>query len=313
VRSIQWRQAEVLQYNPNFPAAHPSLIPAKQPLTPMSFNTAINPPFFPPAPTPQPLIAPSPNPFYNQHGSQRAINSQLTIGQTQPKTPHTNAFNPINPFIQINPNFHYHKSANRNNSRNTKWGRKTQKHPKPYQGAYFTGWLKEIIINKHPGTTPTWHKKPTTSKNTVWKTSALCQTPNYPWKKNFDNGLRTKPSCLFRQPSNLTYHDLCGNENIPTGTKQLLGLNLKYCLTTNRLNNNINKTVQKMAYSIRTKLFLDSIGLPTNQEYEKQIYVKNRSWNPPPASLFLENKITEFKKELKKSQTTLLKSSTELT
>jgi len=139
VRSIQWRQAEVLQYNPNFPAAHPSLIPAKQPLTPMSFNTAINPPFFPPAPTPQPLIAPSPNPFYNQHGSQRAINSQLTIGQTQPKTPHTNAFNPINPFIQINPNFHYHKSANRNNSRNTKRGRKTQKNQKPYQGAYFTG------------------------------------------------------------------------------------------------------------------------------------------------------------------------------
>jgi len=47
-KSIQWRQAEVLQYNPNFPAAHHSLIPATQPLTPMSFNTAINPPFFPP-------------------------------------------------------------------------------------------------------------------------------------------------------------------------------------------------------------------------------------------------------------------------
>jgi hypothetical protein len=49
------------------------------------------------------------------------------------------------------------------------------------------------------------------------------------------------------------------------------------------------------------------IGLSTNQEYEKQIYVKNRNWNPPPASLFLENKITEFEKELKKSQTTLFK------
>jgi len=134
------------------------------------------------------------------------------------------------------------------------------------------------------------------------KNFGFVSDPKLPLKKNFNNRLRTKPSCLFGQPSNLTYHNLCGNENIPTGTKQLLGLNLKYCLATNRLNNNINKTVRKMAYSIRTKLFLDSIGHSTNQEYEKQIYVKNSSWNPPPASLFLENKITEFEKELKKSQ-----------
>ncbi|MFN9983699.1 MAG: hypothetical protein ACK53Y_27490, partial [bacterium] len=85
-KSIQWRQAEVLQYTPNFPAAHPSLIPATQPRTPMSFNTAINPPFFPPAPAPKPLTAPSPNPFYNQLGSQRALTSQPVIGQSQPKT-----------------------------------------------------------------------------------------------------------------------------------------------------------------------------------------------------------------------------------
>jgi hypothetical protein len=137
-KSIQWRQAEVLQYNPNFPAAHPSLIPATQPLTPMSFNTAINPPFFPPAPAPKPLTAPSPNPFYNQLGSQRALTSQPVIGQSQPKTPHTNAFNPFNPFMQTNPSFHHHKGSNRNNSRNTKRGRNTQKQRKPYQGAYFT-------------------------------------------------------------------------------------------------------------------------------------------------------------------------------
>ena len=136
------------------------------------------------------------------------------------------------------------------------------------------------------------------------KNFGFVSDPKLPLKRNFNNRLRTKPSCLSGQPSNLTYHNLCGNENIPTGTKQLLGLNLKYCLATNRLNNNINKTVQKMAYSIRTRLFLDSIGHPANQEYEKQIYIKNSNWNPPPASLFLENKITEFEKELKKSQAT---------
>jgi hypothetical protein len=62
-----------------------------------------------------------------------------------------------------------------------------------------------------------------------------------------------------------------------------------------------------MAYSIRTKLLIDYIGNSMNQEYEKQIYIKNKSWNPPPAPLFIENKISEFEKELKKSRATLLK------
>ncbi len=125
-------------------------------------------------------------------------------------------------------------------------------------------------------------------------------------RRNFEKGLCTKPSPFFLQPSNLAYHNLCGNEAIPIGTKQLLGLNLKYCLATNRLYNNINKTVLKLAYNIRTKTFLNSIGQTTDQEYEKQIYVRNKSWNPPPAPLLIENKLTDFEKELKKAQSKLL-------
>jgi hypothetical protein len=73
--------------------------------------------------------------------------------------------------------------------------------------------------------------------------------PKLPLRKNVEKHIGACPSPLFCQPSNLAFHNLCNNNNIPTGTKQLLGLNLKYCLSTNHKNNNINKTVLWMAHS----------------------------------------------------------------
>jgi len=54
-----------------------------------------------------------------------------------------------------------------------------------------------------------------------------------------------------------------------------------------------------MAKTIRTKHFLSENGIIDNNSYEKQIYVKNSTWNPPPAPISIENKITEFEKYLK--------------
>ncbi len=54
-----------------------------------------------------------------------------------------------------------------------------------------------------------------------------------------------------------------------------------------------------MAYAIRTKFHLKELGCLTDQIYEKQIYIKNKLWNPPPASLLIETKLIDFKKELK--------------
>ncbi len=57
-----------------------------------------------------------------------------------------------------------------------------------------------------------------------------------------------------------------------------------------------------MAKSIRTKQYLAETGLDNNSTYIKQIYKKNPTWNPPPATLLIEDKITEFEKELKHLQ-----------
>jgi hypothetical protein len=54
-----------------------------------------------------------------------------------------------------------------------------------------------------------------------------------------------------------------------------------------------------MAKTIRTRCFLQANGTTENSSYEKQIYIKNAAWNPPPAPLHIEDKITEFDKSLK--------------
>ncbi|MFN9979118.1 MAG: hypothetical protein ACK53Y_04355, partial [bacterium] len=44
------------------------------------------------------------------------------------------------------------------------------------------------------------------------------------------------------QPTNLSYHNLCTTEKPPPGTRDLLGLNLKYCLASATTDKDINKT-----------------------------------------------------------------------
>ena len=101
------------------------------------------------------------------------------------------------------------------------------------------------------------------------------------------------------QPTNLTFHNLCTSGKIPLGTKELLGLNLNFCIATDKLPYNIPKTLRNMAYNIRTKYFLEDNSMANDNNYIKQIYVKNKHWNPPPAPMPIEDKLTEFEKALK--------------
>jgi hypothetical protein len=118
-------------------------------------------------------------------------------------------------------------------------------------------------------------------------------------RQNFNEAIKKEPSTQPFQPHNLAFHNLCKHNKLPLGSKELLGLNLKFCLTSNKITDEINKTVLQMARNIRTKTYLKENNLLNNSEYNKQIYKKNLSWNPPPASSLIEEKITEFEKTLK--------------
>jgi hypothetical protein len=130
--------------------------------------------------------------------------------------------------------------------------------------------------------------------------------PNISLQHNFNNTIIQADTIPLLQPFNLTFHNLCKVNDIPKGTKELLGLNLKYCISTNAMQQNINKTMLQLAYSIRTKCFLLQQGNLDDTNYEKQIYARNKHWNPPPASVLIEDKITEFEKALKEVQRNII-------
>jgi len=61
-----------------------------------------------------------------------------------------------------------------------------------------------------------------------------------------------------------------------------------------------------MARAIRTLYYLRQHGMKNSNEYEKQIYIQNKQWHPPPVPLEIEEGITKFEKILKEKQKHLL-------
>jgi hypothetical protein len=77
------------------------------------------------------------------------------------------------------------------------------------------------------------------------------------WKNKINALKAIDPAKLeLRQPTNLAFHNL-SDTKLPTGTKCLLGLSLKFCLEQNRPKHAIETTIQNMKRSIRIRYWLD--------------------------------------------------------
>jgi len=122
--------------------------------------------------------------------------------------------------------------------------------------------------------------------------------PSLTKQQNFNKALEMCNNAQNKQPTNLSFHNLCTSNTIPPYTRQLLGLNLKFCLTPKVPRNNVKKTVIQMARSIRTHYYLKENASHNESNYIKQIYVKNKNWNPPPAPLIIEDQLVKFEKHL---------------
>jgi hypothetical protein len=122
---------------------------------------------------------------------------------------------------------------------------------------------------------------------------------------NFSQAVKNGYYTSTLLPKNLAFHDLTTSGNIPPNTKQLLGLNLNFCVAQNTLPYKIDETMRNLAYSIRTREYLKKSTTLQDSTYIKQIYLKNKHWHPPAASMTIEDKITEFEKELKKAHSAL--------
>jgi hypothetical protein len=105
----------------------------------------------------------------------------------------------------------------------------------------------------------------------------------------------------IQQPKNLTMQNLCNDTLPPIGTQNLLGLGLKYCVAPPKPSYNIKECLKKMAYRIRTKQYLIKNNTQPRTEYIPQLYVKLKNWHPPPAFLTIENKLTDFEKQIRQA------------
>jgi len=103
------------------------------------------------------------------------------------------------------------------------------------------------------------------------------------------------------QPKNLSIHILCKENQLPLGTKNLLGLGLKFCTAPTIPSPKIKETLQKLAYKIRTKHYLESTNRNEINEYIPQLYKKIRGWNPPPATAQTEHQLDNFENNIKKA------------
>jgi len=96
-------------------------------------------------------------------------------------------------------------------------------------------------------------------------------------------------------------HNLCKEKQLPLGTKNLLGLGLKFCTAPTIPSPNIRETLQKLAYKIRTKHYLESTDRNEINEYIPQLYKKIKGWNPPPATLQTEHQLNNFQNNIRKA------------
>ena len=122
--------------------------------------------------------------------------------------------------------------------------------------------------------------------------------PSLTKQQNFNKALEMCNNAQNKQPTNLSFHNLCTSNTIPPYTRQLLGLNLKFCLTPKIPRNNVKKTVIQMACSIRTHYYLKENASHNESNYIKQIY--NKNWNPPPAPLIIEDQLVNFENQCSK-------------
>jgi hypothetical protein len=120
--------------------------------------------------------------------------------------------------------------------------------------------------------------------------------------RTVDDTQKTHLNSLFQlQPKNLAVHNLCKNSQPPPGTKNLLGLGLKFCTVPPKPSPNLTDTMLKLAYKIRTKHYLLNHNRHPTNDYIPQLYKKLQGWHPPPAPNTTEDKLTTFEKLLKEA------------
>jgi hypothetical protein len=260
-KAVQWKDMEEKKNNhPNHPVSH-SIIPqsSNNPFT--THNHTTMPAFFqqaPPPPPPPHYFPQAQMPCNLYHTNYLGIAPyQQHIKGTPIQTLHQNPIqgntqNPFQPLVQTQNNLMYYNP----------FGTSQTLHPQS-QNKYNislekNGSKKKKVLYQEAYSLSSHSQKVATSINNTKLQCLMAYgfyaNPKFTLQKNFNNMLNNSVAPpQYLQPKNLAFHNLCKLNKLPTGSKVLLGLNLKFCLANKMITNDISKTMLHMARSIPNK------------------------------------------------------------
>jgi hypothetical protein len=108
---------------------------------------------------------------------------------------------------------------------------------------------------------------------------------------------------LLIDPRNKAYRNLCENLRPTSGTRQLLGLGLKFCLERKQLNQQLQDTITKITHDIRLRFEIQQNSeyfTENSGEYSPRLYIKS-NFAPKKANDHIELEIDNFAGDYTKS------------
>jgi len=168
----------------------------------------------------------------------------------------------------------------------------------PYIIIIYTLILNPFKINMASSPPPT-RLPPSIIKKAINDT-AILQNLNLTKTNSFQTHTNRR-AILQLQPTNLAVHNLCTTTQPPSGTKNLLGLGLKFCTSPRTSPTDLKECMHKLEYSIRNRQYIIENNHNKRCEYISQLYIKVHNWQPPPATNTIENELTNFEKTMERA------------
>ena len=123
----------------------------------------------------------------------------------------------------------------------------------------------------------------------------------------------------FDTPIHTACHNYVTTTDLPAGTSQLLGLNLKFCLELPKPFNKIEDGISRLTHNVRlhhihnsdkpldpnTQDFVTRIQAEA-ETYEPKLYIKS-TWKPPYADNSTESALSNFNKDIRAASNQLPK------
>ena len=130
----------------------------------------------------------------------------------------------------------------------------------------------------------------------------FCADPGVPTWMNLKNYYRCmSPIDFLGRPHDGSFHNLCKQTPIPTGTKSLLNMGLKFCPTRPRPTNNLNKTFKRFRRDVRRAAY-HHFNPPRKRpgiRYIPGLYISQK-WNAPDRYPAVERCLDDFERHLRR-------------